>query len=49
QNEANTLLVILFGIVVALDFLERACVRDSITAAEWVGVLRRSCILSYTS
>jgi len=26
----------LFGIIVALEFLERAYVRDSITALEWV-------------
>ena len=26
----------LFGIVIALEFLERAYVRDSITALEWV-------------
>lgn len=34
DREKYTLLSTLFGIVVALDYLERAYVRDSITAAE---------------
>ncbi|KAI6156606.1 hypothetical protein BKA82DRAFT_3959228, partial [Pisolithus tinctorius] len=33
EREKYSLLATLFGIVVALDFLERAYVRDSITAA----------------
>ncbi|KAI5996915.1 VPS28 protein-domain-containing protein [Pisolithus orientalis] len=35
EREKYSLLATLFGIVVALDFLERAYVRDSITAAEY--------------
>ncbi|KAI6156599.1 vacuolar protein sorting-associated [Pisolithus tinctorius] len=35
EREKYSLLAALFGIVVALDFLERAYVRDSITAAEY--------------
>ena len=34
ERERYTLLGTLFGITVALDYLERAFVRDSITAAE---------------
>ena len=36
SREKYNLLATLFGIVVALDYLERAYVRDSITAAECV-------------
>jgi hypothetical protein len=36
EREKYTLLGTLFGITVALDYLERAFVRDSITAAEYV-------------
>jgi ESCRT-I complex subunit VPS28 len=36
DREKYTLLGTLFGIVVALDYLERAYVRDSITSAECV-------------
>jgi ESCRT-I complex subunit VPS28 len=36
DREKFNLLATLFGIVVALDYLERAYVRDSITAAECV-------------
>jgi len=36
SREKYNLLATLFGIVVALDYLERAYVRDSITAAEYV-------------
>ena len=36
SRERYNLLATLFGIVVALDYLERAYVRDSITAAECV-------------
>jgi ESCRT-I complex subunit VPS28 len=38
DREKYNLLATLFGIVVALDYLERAYVRDSITAAECVPV-----------
>jgi ESCRT-I complex subunit VPS28 len=41
EREKYNLLATLFGIVVALDYIERAYVRDSITAAEYVP----SCIL----
>jgi ESCRT-I complex subunit VPS28 len=34
SREKFNLLATLFGIIVALDYLERAYVRDSITAAE---------------
>jgi ESCRT-I complex subunit VPS28 len=36
DREKSNLLATLFGIVVALDYLERAYIRDSITAAECV-------------
>lgn len=36
DREKYNLLATLFGITVALDYLERAFVRDSITAAEYV-------------
>jgi ESCRT-I complex subunit VPS28 len=36
EREKYNLLATLYGIVVALEFLERAYVRDSITAAEYV-------------
>ena len=36
QREKYNNLATLFGIIVALDYLERAYVRDSITAAECV-------------
>ena len=36
SRERYNLLATLFGIIVALDYLERAYVRDSITAAECV-------------
>ncbi len=35
EREKYNLLATLFGIIVSLDFLERAYVRDSITAAEY--------------
>jgi ESCRT-I complex subunit VPS28 len=35
EREKYNLLSTLFGIIVALDYLERAYVRDSITAAEY--------------
>ena len=38
SREKYNLLATLFGIVVALDYLERAYVRDSITAVECVSV-----------
>lgn len=34
EREKYSLLATLFGIIVALDYLERAYVRDSLTAAE---------------
>ena len=34
EREKYTLLATLYGIVVSLDYLERAYVRDSVTAAE---------------
>lgn len=34
EREKYGLLATLFGIIVALDYLERAYVRDSVTAAE---------------
>jgi ESCRT-I complex subunit VPS28 len=34
EREKYNLLATLFGIIVALEYLERAYVRDSITAAE---------------
>ena len=34
EREKYSLLATLFGIVVSLDYLERAYVRDSVTAAE---------------
>ena len=36
EREKYNLLGTLYGITVALDYLERAFVRDSITAAEYV-------------
>ena len=36
EREKYTLLATLFGIIVSLDYLERAYVRDSVTAAEYV-------------
>jgi ESCRT-I complex subunit VPS28 len=38
EREKYNLLATLFGIIVSLDYLERAYVRDSITAAESVPV-----------
>lgn len=35
EREKYETLATLFGIIVALDFLERAYVRDSVTAAEY--------------
>ena len=35
EREKYSTLATLFGIIIALDYLERAYVRDSITAAEW--------------
>ena len=35
EREKYNLLATLFGIIVTLDYLERAYVRDSITAAEY--------------
>lgn len=43
EREKHTLLSTLFGIIIALDYLERAYVRDSITAAECVAI----CILQH--
>jgi hypothetical protein len=40
EREKYESLATLYGIVVALDYLERAYVRDSVTAAECVVVLR---------
>jgi ESCRT-I complex subunit VPS28 len=34
EREKHETLATLFGIIVALDYLERAYVRDSVTAAE---------------
>lgn len=39
EREKYNLLGTLYGITVALDYLERAFVRDSITAAEYVALL----------
>jgi ESCRT-I complex subunit VPS28 len=36
EREKYNLLATLFGIIVALDYLERAYVRDSVTAIEYV-------------
>ena len=36
ERERYNTLATLYGIIIALDYLERAYVRDSITAAEWV-------------
>lgn len=36
ERERYGMLATLFGVVVALDYLERAYVRDSVTAAECV-------------
>ncbi|CCM02633.1 uncharacterized protein FIBRA_04737 [Fibroporia radiculosa] len=44
EREKYGLLATLFGIIVALDYLERAYVRDSVTAAE--GILRRDAVPS---
>lgn len=41
EREKYGLLATLFGIIVALDYLERAYVRDSVTAAEYA-LLRHS-------
>ena len=38
EREKYSLLATLYGIIVSLDYLERAYVRDSITAAEYVAV-----------
>ena len=40
ERERYESLATLYGIIVALDYLERAYVRDSVTAAECVFVLR---------
>ena len=40
EREKYESLATLYGIVVALDYLERAYVRDSVTAVECVVVLR---------
>lgn len=42
SREKYNLLATLFGIIVALDYLERAYVRDSITAAEYVQYLNNA-------
>ena len=42
EREKYNLLATLFGIIVALDYIERAYVRDSITAAECVFPMRPS-------
>ena len=39
EREKYESLATLFGIIVALDYLERAYVRDSVTAAEYVSHL----------
>lgn len=39
EREKHNNLATLFGIVVALDYLERAYVRDSVTAAEYCYLL----------
>jgi ESCRT-I complex subunit VPS28 len=46
ERERYTLLGTLFGITVALDYLERAFVRDSITAAEYVSYSFRLFVFS---
>ena len=38
EREKYSTLATLFGIIISLDYLERAYVRDSITAAEWVSL-----------
>lgn len=38
EREKYSLLATLFGIIVALDYLERAYVRDALTAAEYVSL-----------
>ena len=38
EREKYNLLATLFGIIVSLEYLERAYVRDSITAAEWIAL-----------
>ena len=38
EREKYNLLATLFGIIVSLEYLERAYVRDSITAAEWTAL-----------
>ena len=38
EREKYSLLATLFGIIVALDYLERAYVRDALTAAECVSL-----------
>lgn len=42
EREKYGLLATLFGIIVALDYLERAYVRDSVTAVEYVHVFAAS-------
>ena len=46
EREKYSLLATLFGIIVSLDYLERAYVRDSVTAAEYVfpAVSRARCV-----
>ena len=39
EREKYNLLGTLYGIIVALDYLERAYVRDAITAAQYVFIL----------
>ena len=39
ERERYGLLATLFGIIVSLDYLERAYVRDSVPAAEWVTII----------
>lgn len=39
EREKYNLLATLFGIIVSIDYLERAYVRDSITAAEYASPL----------
>lgn len=39
EREKYNLLGTLYGIIVALDYLERAYVRDAITAAQYVPIL----------
>lgn len=48
ERERYGLLATLFGIIVSLDYLERAYVRDSVPAAEWVAFILSDCELQGT-